>query len=395
MPKIESIKCRRILNSHVEFTNEFIIELADGSSGIGGSPQGETISIYEDDNVTTDPSKILQAIDHDGFIGNEINQEKFDSYLNQQIPNFGRNNVYGLSLAFFNAISECNQNSDIVDLDTNSMVSPFICFNILNGGWHAYTNPVLSDFHEYIFVTNISNLYDAVACHNEIQQVVREKLINLEKTSISGNVVHRFSTTDNRECIDFLLKICESLGVSDKFELMIDSSSGDLWNGKEYHLSITNNALYSREEFLEYWIDIINQYDLRFIEDPFHERDMENWRGLTNSQESCKVIGDNFYSSEPTRIAEGAQKKYTHGVIVKPNQAGTVTAVQKAIDVAQLNNQFVITSHRSISTESTFISLLTCSNNVKYIKIGPLMTDYSAVMRLNEILRLTEEPACK
>ena len=46
--KIKSINWRRILNSHMGFTNEFVIELENGNIGIGASPQGETIGIYED-----------------------------------------------------------------------------------------------------------------------------------------------------------------------------------------------------------------------------------------------------------------------------------------------------------------------------------------------------------
>jgi enolase len=107
------------------------------------------------------------------------------------------------------------------------------------------------------------------------------------------------------------------------------------------------------------------------------------------------VIGDNFYSSDAARIEEGAAKRYAHGAIIKPNQAGTVTGVRKAIEAAQRSGQIVITSHRSISTESTFLSTLTCMYGVKYIKIGPLMTDYSSVVRLNEIIRLTEDQACR
>jgi hypothetical protein len=72
------------------------------------------------------------------------------------------------------------------------------------------------------------------------------------------------------------------------------------------------------------------------------------------------VIGDNFYSSDARRIEEGAANRYTHGAVIKPNQAGTITAVRRAIEVAQRTNQIAITSHRSISTEETFISTLTC-----------------------------------
>ena len=102
------------------------------------------------------------------------------------------------------------------------------------------------------------------------------------------------------------------------------------------------------------------------------------------------MIGDNYYSSDAARIEAGARKQHTHAVIIKPNQAGTVTGIRRAVEAAQLAGQIVITSHRSISTEETFISALTCMYGVQYIKIGPLVTDYSSIVRLNEIIRLTE-----
>jgi enolase len=137
-------------------------------------------------------------------------------------------------------------------------------------------------------------------------------------------------------------------------------------------------------------VDIIRQYGLRFLEDPFREQDPESWRRLTTSQNSCYTIGDNFYSSDAGRIEAGADKQCTHGAVIKPNQAGTISAVRRAVESAQRKGQIAITSHRSISTEETFLSTLTCMYGVKYIKIGPLQTDYSAVVRLNEIIRLSE-----
>jgi enolase len=102
------------------------------------------------------------------------------------------------------------------------------------------------------------------------------------------------------------------------------------------------------------------------------------------------VIGDNLYSSDVRRIEDGAKRTLSHGAVIKPNQAGSVSAVRRAIESARRHGMIAITSHRSISTESTFLSALTCAYSVAYIKIGPLFTDYSSVIRLNEILRLSE-----
>jgi enolase len=100
-------------------------------------------------------------------------------------------------------------------------------------------------------------------------------------------------------------------------------------------------------------------------------------------------VGDNLYSGDPKRIAQGIYKKYTHGIILKPNQAGTVSNTIKAINLIQQNNHLLIMSHRSISTESTFLAHISNKYNTEYIKNGPILTDYSSIIRLNEFIRLT------
>jgi len=389
MIAIKSISYRRILNSHVEFTTEFIIELEDGSVGRGASPQGETISIYEDRNIPINPQTIIRQITKDGYIGRPIDQAVFDDYLEGRFKMFGRNNAFSLSLSYFRATEQSLSLFELFGRPRKKLTAPKLCCNILNGGWHAYTNPVLSDFHEYILVAAHNDIEAVIASHNEIQKAVKEKLLTQSKTVVAGNPVNRFSTADNRECIDFLLKIRDTLGFSKQFELMIDASGTDLWTEKGYSLSITDKSLRSSEEFREYWLSIIGQYKLSFLEDPFHENDGEAWHVLTTSQKDCKIIGDNYYSSDAERIARGAAQNHTHGAIIKPNQSGTVSGVRKAIEAAERCGQIVITSHRSISTEETFLSTLTCMHEAPYIKIGPLVTDYSSVVRLNDIIRLT------
>jgi enolase len=390
VPAIKNISCRKVLNSHVEFTNEFIIEFADGTVGIGGSPQGETISIYEDKKISISPETIIKRLEKAGTLGRDIDQESFDAVLEGEIPLIGRNNAFSLSLAFFNATNETRPLHELFGRPKAKLTPPFFCLNILNGGWHAYTNPVLSDFHEYILVAKSTDVEDVIGDHNDIQKAVREKLLGQTKTVVSGNPVNCFATADNRECIDFLLKVRDGLGLANKFDLMIDASGGDLWTEKGYHLPITDGSTRTPEQFHEYWMDIIRQYGLRVLEDPFREQDPESWRRLTTSQSACTIIGDNFYSSHAGRIEEGAAKGCTHGAVIKPNQAGSVTAVRRAVEACQRTGQIAITSHRSISTEETFISSLTCMFGVKFIKIGPLVTDYSSVVRLNAIIRLTE-----
>ena len=390
MSVIKSISCRKILNSHALFTNEFNIEFENGVIGIGASPQGETISIYEDKKISIDSETIINAIKKDSILGTDIDQASFDQYLQSQISYFGRNNAYGLSEAFFNANAKNKSIFDLFDQPKKKLSVPRISLNVLNGGWHAYTNPVLSDFSEFMLVAKSNNILEVMVEHNEIQRIVREKQLTQKKTVVSGNPVNCFSTPDNREVIDFLLEVVNDLGLSNKYDLMIDASAGDLWKDNSYQLGVTEGKAYSREEFIAYWMDLIKNYQLRFLEDPFHEKDLTSWSSLCDAQKDSYVIGDNLYSSDESRILDGASKKYANGAVIKPNQAGTVTGICRSLNAALSTNQIAITSHRSISTESTFISLLTCMLGAQFIKIGPLLTDYSSIVRLNEIIRLTE-----
>jgi enolase len=389
MVVISQINFRKVLNSHAELTTEFTLTTADGRQGVGASPKGETTSIYEDQRIAISPETIVGRLGEDGVVGREWTQEGFDDYLQQRVGQLGRNNAYSLSLAFLNASCLGAPANHQSTQPVSRPAAPRLCCNLLNGGWHAYTNPVLSDFPEYLLVARSHDVRQVVQQHNQIQRMVREELAKLPKTMVSGNPVSQFRTADNRECMDFLLQICDRLGYSDQFDLMIDASAGDLWTDRGYRLAITDESVHSTEAFREYWADIIQQYPLRFLEDPFREEDPDSWRHLTTSQTTCSVIGDNFYSSDAQRIRHGAACQHTHGVILKPNQAGTVSAIRRAVEAALRCKQIAITSHRSISTESTFLSTLSCEYSVPYIKIGPLLTDYSSVLRLNAILRLT------
>lgn len=386
---IKSIQFRRILNSHGEFTNEFIIFLNNGSSGRGASPRGETISIYEDKNIDISPRTIIDALKKDRVLYEPINQEDFDSYLEENIMFFGRNNSYALSLAFYDAHEHSMETGNIENRNIQNNHIPKLCINILNGGNHAYTNPVQSEFHELLFVAKTNDLISVLNDHELIQGRVKEKLAKKDKIYINNNLVTKSDHCDNRDWFDFLLETLKELGLETDYDLMIDASGGDLWTGKEYRFKITNNITRTNVEMCTYWFDLIKNHNLRILEDPLHETDFESWHNLTNNQNRCKIVGDNLYSGDHTRIAQGIDKKYTHGVILKPNQAGTVSNTIKAINLVQKNNHILIMSHRSISTESTFLAHISNKYNAEYIKNGPILTDYSSIIRLNEFIRLT------
>jgi enolase len=384
--RIQGIHCRRILNSHVEFTTEFIIALDDGTVGVGSAPRGETVSIYEKDDSSASLSKILKMLKTDRLLNIPLNQTAFDAFLQQRINVFGRNNCYALSMAFLDATKHSHGGSQLVNAPSKHF--PHICLNVLNGGAHAYTNPVLSDFPEFLLVSKSLKLDRIIADHNSLQTIIREKLAKCDKVVVNGNVVNKLGSTNN-DCLEFLLNALDELDLASEYDLMIDASAGNMWTGSGYRFLLTDGSLKTSSELCNYWLDLTGKYRVKLLEDPFQEQDFDSWKTLSGNQSQCRIIGDNFYSSDPRRIRDGANKGYTHGVILKPDQAGTVSVAINAIKVARSGNQFVVASHRSISTESTFLSTIANMYQIDYVKIGPLLTDYSAIIRLNELIRLS------
>lgn len=386
--RVRSIGRRAILNSHLALTSEFTVELEDGTLGIGSSPQGETISVYEDRSTRLDTQAIVDAILHERLLEGPLRQADFDQFLLQRVGTFGRNNCWALSLAFFSA-THAPLSRFWLGRGLAGRPFPRLCLNVLNGGRHAYTNPVLSDFAEYLVVPRFDDIGRVVHDHADIQRVVKDWLDACPRVLVNGNPVRQFPTRDNRECVAFLMRVLDHLGLRDAYQVMIDASAGDLWNGDGYGFAITDQSVRSTAELRGYWEDLIDEFGLGLLEDPFREHDLKGWKGLAGGPSSCLIIGDNLYSSDPGRMEQGARDGLTHGVIIKPNQAGTVTSVIKAVEVARTSGQTAITSHRSIATESDLLPLVTVMEGVEYVKIGPLQTDYSSVLRLNELIRLT------
>jgi enolase len=135
--EISSISYRKILNSHAEFTNEFVIELSGGAAGTGAAPTGETISVYEDASVSIEPDEIIETMTNDRALEGRHTQESFDSRVAGYLARFGRNNCLALSLAFFNARSAAEPGFSYFGARQKRPAAPKICLNILNGGRHA------------------------------------------------------------------------------------------------------------------------------------------------------------------------------------------------------------------------------------------------------------------
>lgn len=377
---IDCVEVGPIINSRANLTDEYTVHIAGGDLGRGSAPLGETRSRYERTEQALSAQEVVGQLYADHVVGQEFTQEEFDDYLRRNSTRFGSTAVFALSVAFFEATLART-------LPSRSPRLPRISLNILNGGRHAYTNPVLSDFHEFLLVPRHDDLERLLLDHSAIQARVRDALTQYATTRIDGNDVHVMGRRGNRDCVEFLLGIVDRLAMAADYDLMIDAAASQWWNGSVYQLELGERRSFSPDDLQNYWREFLRDYPVRYLEDPFAEDDLAQWRGLVGNAGQCCIVGDDVHSGNVDRIRDLLSSACMNGVVLKPDQAGTISDSLAGLAVGHEARVPRFLSHRSISTDSLVLVHLLAHNPVEFAKFGPLCSDFSAVQKINEMLR--------
>jgi GxxExxY protein len=126
--------------------------------------------------------------------------------------------------------------------------------------------------------------------------------------------------------------------------------------------------------------------DVKYLEDPFKEDEFEKFANLR--KQGFKVIGDDLTVTNVERLKIALEKNSVDGVIVKPNQVGTILETFEFVKLAKENNLFTIFSHRSGETNDHWLIDLGIAFKTDFFKIGPPLQGERVAKynRLREIL---------
>ena len=132
-------------------------------------------------------------------------------------------------------------------------------------------------------------------------------------------------------------------------------------------------------------------YPIISIEDGLGEDDWDGWAYLTaRLGATTQLIGDDLFTTNPQRLARGADAGTANAVLVKPNQIGTLTETLATIRLAQERGYRPVISARSGETEDTTIADLAVATGAGQIKIGSV-TRSERLAKYNRLLRIEEE----
>lgn len=412
-PTISKIIARMILDSRGNPTVEAEVILNTGHKGRAAVPSGASTGSHEAIELRDGGSKygglgVEHAVNNitekiaPSLIGKNPNdQQVIDKGLidldgTNNKSNLGANAILAISLsvakasadhqgqAFYQYVANLADNKEPAKVPT-----PMV--NVINGGKHASG---ASDFQEYMIVPKgISSYTDQIRACSEIFHALKQEIANLGLQTTVGDEggFAPILSGGNKQVFDLLISAIDRSKYrpnSDVF-LALDIASSEFYVDGKYKLSSEDRIL-TADELSSYYKQLLVEYPIFSIEDPFSENDFDAWEKFTaNFGDKLQIVGDDLLVTNPGFISDAVNANRANSLLVKPNQIGTLTETIEAVNLAKKAGWTTIMSHRSGETEDTSIAHIAVGLGTDYIKSGS-MSRSERLAKYNELLRINE-----
>lgn len=376
MPKIIDVRSICVLNSRGDLTIKTYLELEDGRKGSFIVPEGASKGLKE--AISIDAKKACEIINSKiaPLIKQKVfkDQKEFDDFLKtlDSTPNkevLGGNALLSLSVCFCKAT---NFLLSLYFLNNKPSFGITPLFNILNGGKHAKNG---LSFQEFMIIPSKKYSFDRAL---EIGAKVYKNLKDmLQKDDFStgvgdegGFAPYNFTA---RKALSYIRdSINKDYRVGEDVFLGLDVAAGSFYSNGNYVISEENLVL-SPQDYIYYLYELVREYEIIYLEDPFFEEDEDSWfkfrRDLKND---ILVCGDDLVVTNLALLNKVLEKNLANCFIVKPNQVGTISETLDFVNKVKSANLDFVVSHRSGDTEDTFIADFSFAVGAPFVKFGSL-----------------------
>ena len=404
MSRIKKVYAREILDSRGNPTVEVEIELECGIKAMASVPSGastginEAIELRDNDKERYLGKGVLTAVNNvntiikKNIIGMDcLNQKELDYKLieidgTDNKSKLGANAILGVSLANLKAAALYNKKELYEYLGTNYSM-PRCMMNILNGGAHAANK---LDVQEFMIIPSLNdykeNLRMGAEVFHNLNKILKENNLNCGVGDEGGFAPNIDSTY---QALDLIKSAIEKAGyiLGKDIYLGLDVAASEFYEDGIYKYE---GKEYSKEEMVNYYVDLVKKYPIISIEDGMAEEDYDGWKLLTEKLSNIQLVGDDLFVTNKKLLQKGIDLGIANAILLKVNQIGTVTETLETIKLAKDNNYKTIISHRSGETEDNYIADFAVGLNLGQIKTGS-MSRSDRISKYNRLLRIEEQ----
>ena len=409
MSLIVEIYAREVLDSRGNPTVEVEVTTENGTVGSAIVPSGastgvhEAVELRDGDKARYLGKGTLNAVNNvnekiaEELIGFDVfDQVGIDRALIQidgtdNKSNLGANAILGVSMAVARAAA--------IESDTplyeyiggvNAKTLPVPMMNILNGGEHADNNVDIQEF--MVMPAGACSFKEALRMGTEVfhnlKTVLKSRGYN---TAVGDEGGFAPNLNSNEEALQTIMEAIEKAGYvpGKDIYLALDVASSEMYENGKYNFR-GEGKVYTSEELINYYSNLVNKYPIISIEDGLSEDDWDGWKLLTEKLgNKVQLVGDDLFVTNYSRLNLGINKGIANSILIKLNQIGTITETLDAIELAKTNGYTCVISHRSGETEDTTIADLAVAVNSGQIKTGSASrTD--RICKYNQLLRIED-----
>ena len=401
---IEDVQVRKILDSRGNPTIEVDVITWNGS-GRAAAPSGastgsrEVVSFPEGGvDIVVREMEDLIASELIGMDARDITT--IDEVLKEidgtdNLAAIGGNTTVAISMAAAKAAA-ASYNMPLYKYIGGNLINelPYPLGNMMNGGAHAGVNA--PDIQEFLVVpVGASNVVEGIfanaSIHKKLKELIQTKDSNF--TGGKGDEGGWVPNIANDTALEIQAKACEEVGDELGIEIRpsLDMAASELWDSeKQKYVYAQDGIEKDTGEQIEFVKDIIDTYNMFYVEDPFDESDFEGFSQLTSKVgDKCLICGDDLFVTNKKLLLKGIEMNAANAIIIKPNQIGSLSETYATVKLAKQHNIVPVVSHRSGETTDETIAHLAVGFASPMIKTGAIGGE--RIAKLNELIRIEEE----
>ncbi|MCY4459214.1 MAG: phosphopyruvate hydratase [Albidovulum sp.] len=412
MTRIQNVFGRRIWDSRGNPTVEVEVALTCGATGRSAAPAGASRGSREaidlrDGGTRLGGMDVRRAVANvNGPISDALrgmkasDQAAIDEILCEtdgtaDKSSLGGNATVATSLAVLCAAAASEGRPLWAHLAAEGFHRPSIPLpeiQIFGGGAHAGRRVDVQDF--MIMVPGAESFGESLEIASEIYRAagsIMERSRGSVGVADEGGWWPRFDS--NEQTLETLMAAIEASGETpgDRVVVSLDVAASEFGSGGLYELALEDRLLDtdSMIGLLENWID---KYPIVSIEDPLAEDDVRGMIEITERLGSrVQIVGDDYLVTNASLVEEAAKAGACNAVLVKVNQAGTVSESLAAVRSASKAGFGAIVSARSGETEDVSICHLAVGLDAGQLKVGSFARS-ERMAKWNECVRISENP---
>jgi enolase len=412
-PVIRTISARRIWDSRGRPTVEAEVALSDGAVGRGMSPAGASRGAHEAvdkrdggkrlggldvqtalEGIRAEIAPALIGLDPFDQAGIDAKLVALDGTPNK--ARLGGNALTAVSLGVLHAAA-ASRGLPLwrYCLGEAPAIIPLPEIQIFGGGAHAGRRTDIQDF--MVVAPGAKTFAEALEVTAEVYHAAGAMMAErglLQGVADEGGWWPAFPS--NEAALDSLVRAIERAGFApgEDVAISLDVAASEFGRGGRYRLALDEREL-DRDALTDMLLSWCADYPIVSIEDPFAEDDDEGFRQFTAAVGNrIQVIGDDYLVTSAERVRAAALEGSVNALLVKVNQAGTVSEAKAACDEARRLGWGAIVSARSGETEDVTIVHLAIGWGAGQLKVGSFARS-ERMAKWNEALRIEEALGAK